>query len=1368
MNKIKFWSILFTLLLSFSTEVKANYSGIVWQEKSYAGRGNSNEPLLKLQFTYVSGENPTINFTPYFNNGDITAIKVYARAFPSSNSDDTDNVFYLNYNNNEYDLAIFDYRDPVNAPHQRVVYCGKTDTPVSGTELTYTVNTDKFGSSLGLSSGDKYFVYVTADISSSATEFDNTDTFVPNYIGATINAVTDVNSTTTYNVSVSTSYPAYENVGYPTAITATTDTQYMWTRRILKERHLVFAPYDGYSFFYRIPGLSDASDGSLLLTADARKRHNHDARNDFDILCKTSRDNGHTWSEQSIIAQGSGLALDEENTSTNNCQSAEVYGYGDCAIAQTGTARHMVAAFIAGAGLSGDAIDTSVDYAPNICYVTSQNAGETWSEVKKIDPSLITSNTSATEKEGVRSCPGPGRMLYVTSGPLKGKALLVVYTRLWNNLSTQYDWDILAYDETTDSWSNVGNLGKAITETTTTTNPSTPNNGFRAPGGGGSGGNNNGGNNNGGNQGTTTTTTTIATAMADYPGESQLVQLSDSVFIMTSRDDKASTYRHWYKLTLNSNGKFENSTGTRVDLTENENKFTEGAGACNSNFFIYELNGKKYLVQAMPTQLIARINTGTNTRSHAYLKYCDLTNIISGSSTQLNWENTGLDLSLGQATSGYTCVSPQSDGSIGIAVEEYPVAYQTPSADNCNSSRLGPDVLLSMWYMSTTIDNLSEGKLVGPVENRSLVPPTTLPSTCSIVKVNESDANSELQFDYNGGSSLDNVDIVINNADKIEYTSTDQGYAIVYSVDYIPVSTKTTTNLLSDVQGALNTSKISFDLKALLAKNNITIEKNDQIIVTAKTVIIGEAGGIVDESSVMATATYTYRTPTRSVVIYKMPKGANGKAYLESLSYDNEGQVRYFELGSTIDIYSTVNDKGTTFLGFSTSATNPDFNTVKLDDIFLKSSQPASSRQRHVYIPTLEEYPGDIVIYAWFKEREGGIHVGGHLALTTSKTLNAVESTDLAIADGDEIDSFNEQVQQERDVVFCSTDNNDYLTADISSTVFDVESEENFSSIAHSTVFANGNAGTDDHILLPPSSKYSGSQLRLTLTPDNYSYKRSAIVACWYRNATNTTSMASASQEPFSLLANTEAATENPGIVYRYVQGKTQSEITDNVASDLSFVTTSSATEGTDALSWYSGTSPESVTLDFRLPHIESTKGYYGKTFGYVVVYLVDGISTSEEITTFLQKDLEYVNDLTNYQSALLNAVPNYSTIESSLAEKEDEETANSSSAQQVRRKAVAKAQSVVENAYDSYLNRILIPIELEVDNTLVTGVENVTADSFTVVGLQGQATFTGHGNITVHNLLGQPVASFVLDGTHNIYLSNGIYIANGKKFIVK
>lgn len=93
-----------------------------------------------------------------------------------------------------------------------------------------------------------------------------------------------------------------------------------------------------------------------------------------------------------------------------------------------------------------------------------------------------------------------------------------------------------------------------------------------------------------------------------------------------------------------------------------------------------------------------------------------------------------------------------------------------------------------------------------------------------------------------------------------------------------------------------------------------------------------------------------------------------------------------------------------------------------------------------------------------------------------------------------------------------------------------------------------------------------------------------------------------------------------------------------------------------------------------------------------------------------------------------------------------------------------------IQNLVDGkdYIFKVEHPI---LPNAEKTGVDvTKIANGLLIVGKQGCATFASNAEqmVRVFNILGQQVATFNLNGSHTVELPQGIYVANGQKFIVK
>jgi len=94
---------------------------------------------------------------------------------------------------------------------------------------------------------------------------------------------------------------------------------------IVLQRSLVWAPGEGGSLHYRIPGVVRLSDGTLVASIDRRKKNVNDLPGDIDVEIKRSVDDGKTWSAPITVARGT-----------------PEHGYGDAAMATDGRTIYMV------------------------------------------------------------------------------------------------------------------------------------------------------------------------------------------------------------------------------------------------------------------------------------------------------------------------------------------------------------------------------------------------------------------------------------------------------------------------------------------------------------------------------------------------------------------------------------------------------------------------------------------------------------------------------------------------------------------------------------------------------------------------------------------------------------------------------------------------------------------------------------------------------------------------------------------------------------------------------------------------------------------------------------------------------------------
>lgn len=184
------------------------------------------------------------------------------------------------------------------------------------------------------------YLWVTADVADNARE--------GNKIGLNFNAIT-------YETSKIFNY---------------TKTQPTTEREILLARKLVYAPGDYGSTNYRIPAITTAANGSLVIMTDKRKYNSTDLPQDIDIVSRISEDNGKTWSEPVTVAQGTGYGK----------------GFGDAVIMKAKSGK-LVALFVGGTGLN-----SSTSTNPIRSYMSSSlDNGKSWTTPVDITSQIFAS-----------------------------------------------------------------------------------------------------------------------------------------------------------------------------------------------------------------------------------------------------------------------------------------------------------------------------------------------------------------------------------------------------------------------------------------------------------------------------------------------------------------------------------------------------------------------------------------------------------------------------------------------------------------------------------------------------------------------------------------------------------------------------------------------------------------------------------------------------------------------------------------------------------------------------------------------------------------------------------------------------------------
>ena len=305
------------------------------QDTRLTGRGNPNDILLKAAVSY-GGDN-------------VIEILQSMTLNLEGTTDLSDLEMIKVYSTGT--VNAFDWRHPETA-----TLIGSVN-PVSGDLVCELSGT--------LSSGTNY-LWITTQVADNATE--------GNVIDASLK-------------SIATASQTYElNNPSPAG-----------SREIILASTMLFQPGDYNSANYRIPAVITAKDGSIVAVTDKRKYNEGDLPQDIDIVCNRSTDDGHTWSEPTTIALGTGVN----------------HGFGDCALAWSNDDNGLIAAFVGGVGLWN-----STPSNPIRSYIAkSYDNGQTWTEPEDITHFIFGDNCIVPEHQTWRaSFFGSGNGLRTSTG----------------------------------------------------------------------------------------------------------------------------------------------------------------------------------------------------------------------------------------------------------------------------------------------------------------------------------------------------------------------------------------------------------------------------------------------------------------------------------------------------------------------------------------------------------------------------------------------------------------------------------------------------------------------------------------------------------------------------------------------------------------------------------------------------------------------------------------------------------------------------------------------------------------------------------------------------------------------------------------
>lgn len=174
------------------------------------------------------------------------------------------------------------------------------------------------------------------------------------------------------------------------------------------------------SQFYRIPALVKAADGALVAIADKRGEALGDLPNIITIVSKRSTDNGKTWSNMSIVAQGDTIG---------KC------GYGDAVVIADEKKGNLVAVF---SGNNGLWQSNENNLSRTYCSISTDN-GKSWGKVTDITDQVYGGVYGTNTRYGLFT--GSGSGIQLKQGKHAGRLMLVVAARndaTWGGTMSNY------------------------------------------------------------------------------------------------------------------------------------------------------------------------------------------------------------------------------------------------------------------------------------------------------------------------------------------------------------------------------------------------------------------------------------------------------------------------------------------------------------------------------------------------------------------------------------------------------------------------------------------------------------------------------------------------------------------------------------------------------------------------------------------------------------------------------------------------------------------------------------------------------------------------------------------------------------------
>ena len=224
------------------------------------------------------------------------------------------------------------------------------------------------------------------------------------------------------------------------------------------ERTLFYSPRDGHP--YRIPAIATAANGDVFAICDYRPCGSDIGYGEVDLVCRMSSDNGVTWTEEKMIADGKG-----DDYAANDTSKIWQVGFGDPAIVADRESNKILVMSVCGNQTCWDGTFGEANPNPNRVsrlYITYDEEKKEWvyGEPEEVTYSIY---PKFVDKDGnVHAASlfiGAGKICQ--SRVVKKKDYYRLYCAVWNVTKTQRQHHnyVIYSDDFGQTWEVLGDLG---------------------------------------------------------------------------------------------------------------------------------------------------------------------------------------------------------------------------------------------------------------------------------------------------------------------------------------------------------------------------------------------------------------------------------------------------------------------------------------------------------------------------------------------------------------------------------------------------------------------------------------------------------------------------------------------------------------------------------------------------------------------------------------------------------------------------------------------------------------------------------------------------------------------------------------------